>query len=362
MHGGVLARCARAVAIASISSASMLGACAAPRLERHEYSEPHMGTTFRIVLYAPSASAADRAAAEAFRRIAELDAAMSDYDAASELSRLSALSTASAPTEPVHVSRDLWSVLVRARDVSRMSEGAFDVTAGPLTALWRRARRQHELPSDESLANALRGVGWRNLELDESARTARLLARDMRLDLGGIAKGFAADAALDVLCAAGLDRSLIAAGGDVRAGRAPPGSRGWTIALEPFGPSGAASAIELEQAAVSTSGDAEQALELDGMRYSHIVDPRTGRALAHRIAASVIAGESTTADALATAACVLGRERGIELVGRFDGARARITTLEGGRLESSESPGFASSMLRSPARDLPHATTSDSKP
>lgn len=347
MHGGVLVRCARAVAIAS-----MLFACAAPRLERHEYSEPHMGTTFRIVLYAPSARAADRAAADAFRRIAELDASMSDYDAASELSRLSALSTSGAPTEPVHISDDLWSVLVRARDVSRMSGGAFDVTCGPLTALWRRARRQHELPSDESLAGAVRSVDWSKIELDDATRTVRLLARDMRLDLGGIAKGFAADAALGILVAAGLDRSLIAAGGDVRAGRAPPGRSGWKVALEPFGPSGAASAIELEQAAVSTSGDAEQALELDGVRYSHIVDPRTGRALAHRIAASVIARDSTTADALATAVCVLGPERGLDLIGQVSGTEARITTLDGVRARSWASPGFERLMLRAP-----HAST-----
>jgi thiamine biosynthesis lipoprotein len=207
--------------------------------------------------------------------------------------------------------------------------------------LWRRARRQGELPSDERIARARESVGWANVELDPAAHRLRLLARGMRFDFGGIAKGFALDEALRELRRCGVERALVVGGGEMIAGRAPPGRAGWTVELEPFGGGVEALAIELANAAVATSGDAEQALELGGVRYSHILDPRTGRALTRRTAATVIAADATTSDALATALCVLEPQRGRALVERTPGAHARITALDGEHVESWSSPGFA---------------------
>src|SRR5687767_8495718 len=154
-----------------------------PRDERFQRSARHMGVEFEIVLYAPDESLATAAMDRAFARIAELDRVMSDYDAASELSRLSETSSVPPGTPtlhpppsavPINVSDDLWNVLAWSQDLSRDSGGAFDVTIGPLTKLWRRARRQNELPAPERLAEARAAVGYASLKLDHPTRTAQL--------------------------------------------------------------------------------------------------------------------------------------------------------------------------------------------
>src|SRR5262249_49685607 len=153
--------------------------------------EPHMGTRFQIILYAPNQAMARQASTAAFARIAELDASMSDYRPASELMQL----CARAGGEPVVVSPDLFFVLAEAEEVSRLSAGAFDGTVGPVVRLWRLARRTQRLPPTEQLVKARALVGWQNVRLDPAKRTVQLLKSGMLLDLGGIAKGYAADEA-----------------------------------------------------------------------------------------------------------------------------------------------------------------------
>ncbi len=298
-----------------------------------------MGTLFRVVLYAPDAPSAERAAAAAFARIHQLDSMLSDYDPVSELSLLSARSRESAPTAPIPLGPELYEVLACAASVARDSNGAFDVTVGPFVDLWRRAVRQEELPSVERLAQARRAVGWEKLELDRGARTARLLARDMRLDLGGIAKGYACDEALEVLEREGCPRALVVGGGDVVLGDAPPDQGAWHVAIQPLEEGVGACTLELVHAAVSTSGDRYQFLETDGLRYSHIVDPSTGLGLTGRVAATVVAPDGASADALATALCVMGAQRGLELA-RRRGVEARILELESDGWRSCETTAW----------------------
>ncbi|MCY3003925.1 MAG: FAD:protein FMN transferase [Planctomycetota bacterium] len=333
------------LALLGLGLAGSLG-CAAPRLERHEYEDAAMGTQFRIVLYAESREVADAAAQAAFARVHELDARLSDYREESELSRLSA---ASGDGELHAVSEDLWRVLSLALEVAEESEGAFDVTAGPVIGLWRRARRQGELPDEARLAKALEATGWRHVRLDPWARSVELRRPGMKLDFGGIAKGYALDAALDVLAEHAIERALVDGGGDVAVRRAPPGERGWRVEIRPLGDETASVALVLENAAVATSGDAFQALVVDGVHHSHIVDPRTGRALSTRASASVVARDGALSDALATAACVLGPERGLALCERR-GAEVRVMlensgASEGPRVESRETPGFRALIL-----------------
>ena len=290
-----------------------------PRSEgRFEFSEPHMGTVVRITLYARDEAIAARASRAAFDRIAGLDAALSDYRDDSELTRLSRRSG----TGPVAVSADLFRVLRAAQHVASASGGAFDVTAGPLSVLWRQARRQGRLPETGRLADARARVGHGQLTLDAAARTAALAGRDMQLDLGGIAKGFAADEAMTVLEASGVTRALIACGGDILASAAPPGERGWRIAVGTIDGAAPQAPLVLERAGVSTSGDAEQFVVVDGTRYSHIYDPRTGMALTGRRSVTVRAMDATTSDALATAVSVMGWRKGFELIDRTAGAAA----------------------------------------
>src|SRR5262245_37767566 len=165
-------------------------------LHRYEYQQPQMGLPSRIVLYAPDSTNANAAAAAAFKRIAQLNDILSDYDTDSELSRLS---RTSGEGKAVPVSEDLWRVLERSQALAERSDGAFDVTVGPFVNLWRKARREKKMPNPDWLANARRAVGYRHMRLDPKGRTAELLAPDMRLDLGGIAKGYAIDEALKVL-------------------------------------------------------------------------------------------------------------------------------------------------------------------
>jgi len=293
--------------------AAALSARPAPaQAVRRQYAELHMGVAARIVLYAPDDATARRAARAAYARMALLEDIMSDYRPESEVRRLAARAGAAVP-----VSGDLFVVLARAVDLWRRSDGAFDATVGPFVELWRAARRTGRLPPRAELDSAARRVGSDKVHLDSVARTVRLDAPGMRIDLGGIAKGYILDRALDALRAQGVTRALLEAGGDIVLGDAPPGRRGWRIAL-PEGDT------ILANHAVSTSGDTEQFVIIGGVRYSHVIDPRTGMGLTSRREATVVAPDGVTADGLATALTVLDDERGARLLHSFPQAAARL--------------------------------------
>jgi thiamine biosynthesis lipoprotein len=291
-----------------------------PALSRFTFTEPHMGTRFKVIVYAPEETAAKRSAKAAFARIAALDAMLSDYRPTSELMQL----CRKAGGEPVTVSKELFFVLSRAQEVSRLSDGAFDVTVGPIVHLWRLARRNHQLPDAKELAEARALVGYRNIRLDEKKQTVQLLKAGMRLDLGGIAKGYAADEALRVLEQQGIKRALVAAGGDIAVSGPPPGARGWKIGIAPLEDADRDPNryLLLHDAAASTSGDAEQYVEIDGKRYSHIVDPKTGLGLVGRQSVTVTARRGITADSLTKVVSVLGPEKGLPLIDATPGAAA----------------------------------------
>jgi FAD:protein FMN transferase len=309
------------------------------RLERHSQREMHMGVEFEVVLYAPSEGAAQKAMAAAFARVAELDKRLSDYDPESELSKFSA---GSPSAEPVKVSDDLWAVLITSQKLSARSEGKFDITIGPLTKLWRRARRQKELPTKEQIDTALASVGYKHLELDEKLHSARLLKPNMRLDAGGIAKGYAAEEALAKIREIGITQALVRASGDIAAGDPPPGEKGWKIGLAPLDPDQPPERfIWLKNGAVSTSGDARQHLVGDGKRYSHIIDPHTGYGIAGRSSVSVIAPRGIDADSIASAVSILGPEKGLKLVEETPEAAALMIVEVGGIQKSFTSSRFA---------------------
>lgn len=314
----------------------------APReqLSRHEFTRPEMGLSFRIVLYADSPERAKRAADAAFARIQQLNDILSDYDSDSELSRLS---MSSGQGRVVPVSADLWRVLEASQKMSARSGGAFDITVGPVVNLWRKARREKKLPDPERLAAARALVGYQNLRLDPRGRTARLEVAGMRLDLGAIAKGYAVDEALKVLRTNGVTRALVAGGGDMAAGDPPPGQKGWRIELAPLdvaNPS-ATEFVWLARGGLATSGDLFQRLEIDGKRYSHIVDPHTGLGLIDHSLVVVLARDGITADGLSTAISVLGPERGLALARSTGGVEVRIARQPDGALERFQTSGFA---------------------
>jgi FAD:protein FMN transferase len=309
------------VGAAFVSGLLLAAAESLPKLARFEFTQSQMGTTARIVVFADDGARASRAAVAAFERIAELARHLTDYRDDSELMR----ACNDAVQRSVPVSRDVYRVLQSAQQLAARTDGAFDVTAGPLTRLWRHARRQGELPDAREWAAARDLVGYRMMHLSPEQHTLRLERRGMRIDVGGIAKGYAADAALGVLRASGYAHGMVVLGGDIAAGDAPPRQRGWRVTIAPLGRAVPPTReVVVSNTGVSTSGDAEQWVEIGGVRYSHILDPRTGTPLAGRGSVTIIARDATTSDMLATAASVLGGRAGLQLVDDTPGAAGLI--------------------------------------
>jgi FAD:protein FMN transferase len=307
----------------SLMVTSSVAAPPSDALPRFSYTEYHMGVDARLVVYAPNQQIAEDACTAAFARIAALDSMMSDYRRDSELMRL----CARAGGPPVRVSPDLFLVLRRAQEVARESGGAFDVTVGPLIALWRKARKTAILPDPAALQRTRRLVGWQKLRLTEGARTVRLTAPGMKLDLGGIAKGYAADEAQRVLKHHGITRALVQMGGDIVVSGPPPGTDGWTIRVPNAGNDQGPADLRFADRAISTSGDTEQFAMIGGRRYSHVVDPRTGVALTNRVQVTLTAPDGLTSDPLSTALCVLGGKDNGTLLQAYPGTTAYVRVL-----------------------------------
>jgi thiamine biosynthesis lipoprotein len=306
--------------------------------QRFEAVEPHMGTLVRIKVFAADQQQARQAFRAAFDRIAQLDSILSDYQPESELNRL----CRAAAGQPVPVSEDLLRVLAASQDLAAQTGGAFDVTLGPVIRLWRQAQKDNRLPDSASLREASARCGYAKLHLDPQRLAVTLEAPGMQLDLGGIAKGYAADAALETLRERGVRSALVAISGDIVCGDPPPGKQGWRIAADPLPEPGAtfASLLELSNAAISTSGDTEQHLDANGVRYSHIVDPSTGQGIASGIGVSIVARHGMEADGLATAVSLLGVKRGLALVDSKAETAALIAVRENGKTRLVESARF----------------------
>lgn len=310
--------------MAGFGAAVGAAACepAVPSLARFSFERSVMSLPVKLVFYAPDEATANRAAEAAYRRVLRLNDILSDYDAESELLQL--VGTA-GQGKPVPVSDELWRVLIHAQALAQRTGGAFDVTINPVVRLWRRARREKRLPAPEKIEAARQLVDYRKLRLDPAGKTVELVKKGMRLDLGGIAKGFICDEVLAELRAQGIPHAMIVAGGDIGLGDPPPGNPGWTIGvgvLEPQGPP--TQYLCLARCGVATSGDMFQFVEIGGKRYSHIVDPRTGMALVDQGTVTVVAADGMTADGLSTAVSVLGPQRGLPLVDGTPGAAALI--------------------------------------
>lgn len=305
--------------LAATLVAAMGGCAAAKPPRRFEYNRVCMGVRTRIVLYAAEPAQAEQAAGAAFDRIAALDACLSDYRPDSELSRLSD----AAGRGPIPASDDLMRMLEASNQVAAASDGGFDVTVGPLVTLWRAARRDGRLPDEAALDKARRKVGWADLLIDRSRGTVELRREGMRLDVGGIGKGFAAQEAVDLLRSRGVNRCLVALAGDIAVGDPPPRDRGWRIDVPGYDGK-SADRLLLANAAASTSGDLQQFIEIGGVRYSHIVDPRTGMGVTSRAMATVLAPRGEIADSLSSAACIVAPDRLEGLVQAFPGAAAIV--------------------------------------
>lgn len=308
-------------------------------LQRFEYQEKQMGVPCDLILYAPSEELANAVSREVYDRISALNRCFSDYEPESEVMRLS---RSSGMGERVRVSDELLEILTESRELSESSEGAFDVTIGPLVRLWRKSRRVHRLPSAEELSSTRDAVGYRFMEIDPMEKTVALTRPKMLLDLGGIAKGYAAQAGIDLLRSRGFGSALCALAGDIVVSDSPPDRSGWRIGISSLNHPDAPPErfVSLVNGAISTSGDSQQFIMIDGVRYSHILDPKTGLGLTSSSSVTVISSRGSTADALGTTVSLLPPERGLELVGRKPGSAVLIQRKEQDRVREYVSAGF----------------------
>lgn len=274
-----------------------------PAQQRYEFSHPQMGTVFRLVFYTEKDSVnAQAIAARIFDRVDTLNAIFSDYLPESELNRLS---DQSGSGKKVHVSEELWKILRQSKRFAKASNGAFDPTVGALTRLWRRARNLKEPPDSARIVAALKTVNYRSIRFYKNRRV-QLKLKGTRLDLGGIAQGYAADECLALLKAAGISSALADAGGDIAIGDAPPWAKGWNI--ERITSDSTKETLVLGNCGITTSGATYRYFEAaNGVRYSHIVDPRTGWGITQPRLVTVLAPNAITADAWATALSVSGK-------------------------------------------------------
>lgn len=291
---------------------------------RYSFEKGLMGSPFKLVFYASGDSLAGVAAENAFKRVEELNEIMSDYRDGSEINRLSAQSGSG---KWVHVSKDLFDILAISQDISAKTDGAFDATLGPLVQMWRHATRKGIFPPEEEIRDAKARTGYQKLKLDRKQQRVLLTQKGMRLDIGGLGKGYAAEQAINELKKLGIKSAMMDAGGKIVLTNPPPGSKGWNINVS--NGSDSLKAMQLSNVALATSGPTYRYMEHHGVRYSHIVDPKTGIGLLFHVRTTVISPDGTVADALATAFSVAGITQSKKYLRRFKGSRVWLVEKQG---------------------------------
>lgn len=277
----------------------------------HGDEQAKMGTRIQVQLWHPDRDEGERLVAAAMAEFDRIESWMSTYRPDSEISDVNRR----AASEPVAVSEELFDIVARSLDVSRLTRGAFDITFDSVGYLY--AFRDGRAPSDEEIEARLDAVDYHHVLLDADAHTIAFAAEGVRINLGGIGKGYACDRAVELLRAAGVEHALVSAGGDTRLlgdRRGQP----WVVGIRDPDDGGAmVTRLALVDEAISTSGDYERYFEEDGVRYHHILDPATGRPVEGVRSVTVVGPDGTLTDALSTSVFVLGALEGIALIERL---------------------------------------------
>lgn len=282
-----------------------------------------MGTTVEISIYPSNKKALE----EAFNEIKKVDRLMSTYKEDSEISSLNRQGE-------MEVSSETLEVIKKALEFSRITRGAFDITCKPLVNLWKKAKKEMKVPSEEEINKALSLVGYRKIVL--KGNLVSFKEKGVQIDLGGIAKGYAVDKAIEVLKKKGIKRALVNAGGDLYALGESPEREKWQIGIQdPRHKDKIFSIIKLKDKGVATSGDYERYFTIEGKRYSHIVNPKTGQTVEDvPMSVTIVAPDATTADALATGVFVLGPKKGMEIINSLSKVEGMIIS-EGMKVKTS---------------------------
>ena len=312
---------------------------AAAQMTRFSFTESKMGAPFTVVFYSKDSVQAVSIAKRCFVLVDSFNFIFSDYIDTSELSTLS--KTAGVNSMTVKLSPALYDILIQSKKAYELSEGAFDITMGPLSKLWRKARKQQLFPTDSTIRSIRNLIGFNKLIFDTLNYTVRLTQPGMQLDLGGIAQGYVAQKVIDFLLSQGINQALVNASGDIVMSGAPVNKDGWVVGVNL--PEKTDKLLNqkliLKNRAITTSGDAYQFIEKDGIRYSHIINPITGYGVTFQRNVTVIAADGTTADWLATACSILSLKKAKKLAS-IVGAEVLITELKRGRLKLNSTRGF----------------------
>jgi thiamine biosynthesis lipoprotein len=301
----------------------LFGFEAAARAEWYAREEAIMGTRIAVELAAADPAAAEQAIDAVIAEMHRIDVLMSVYKPDSQVSRVNR----EAAAGPVKVDPELAALVARALEFSEMSGGAFDITYASVGYLYDYRARQH--PTDAQIQAALPGINWRHVVVDLPASTIRFTRPGVRIDLGGIAKGYAVDTSIAILRKLGITQATVTAGGDSRIIGDRDG-RPWIVGIRhPDDKDRVIARIPLEDAAISTSGDYERFFDEDGVRYHHIIDPKTGKSPHGVRSVTIIAPTSTLAEGLTKSVFIMGPERGLALVEGKPDCDAVIVTAEG---------------------------------
>lgn len=315
-------RAARTLAIvAALLAAGSRPPAAAPyEPVRAEASRVSMGCLYTIVAYGPDPSVVSTAAERALDEVDRLDRLMSHYRPESPLSQLNRL----PPGTTAAVDSELFDLIAVADTYSRESDGAFDITVGPLMKAWGFFRGDGRVPAGEELSQLRRRVGYRHIVLDRASRSIAFDLAGVEIDLGAIAKGYAVDRAVATLRQQGVTAALVSAGGStIYALGAPPDSDGWPIDVEdPRSAGRVAFTLTLRDRALSVAGRSEKSFEIDGVEYTHILDPRTGFPVRGILSVIVLAPDGTIGDALDTTLFVQGPAAARVLLAAHEGSEA----------------------------------------
>jgi thiamine biosynthesis lipoprotein len=302
-----------------------------PRLERLQETRFLMGTQVDVIVLAESRARGLRGLQACFEAMERVESLMSDYDPDSPLSLLNRTAHERWVTPP----EEVFGLIRRSLEIGRASDGAFDITVKPLLDIWRKARAESKPPDPSQVRAALDRVGYSLVELDVAGKRVHFQKPGMAVDLGGIAKGYALDKAAEALLAAKIDHALINAGGDVLT-VGGKGEKGWLIGIkDPRERNALLATLRVRGVAVVTSGDYERFFMYKGTRYHHILDPRTGYPAVGCRSVSVVGRQAALADALATAAFVMGPEKGLAFLEGWPGMEGLVVDDRGGKRVTS---------------------------
>lgn len=294
-----------------------------------------MGTFAHLKAIAEDADTAKKCVEDAFAELKKVDELMSDYKSESQISRVNR----EAFEKAVKVEESTFHVLQKSVEFSRLSGGAFDITIAPLAELWRAAAESNSFPTEEELTDARSKVGYEKLILDKNEMTVRFAVDGMKLDLGGIAKGYAIDRAVEAMQAGGAVGGMVDVGGDIRCfGLPPKGKKTWRIGLQNPAETDSGEetlagvtnqvlmVLKLTNAAVATSGGYRRFVLIDGKRHSHIMNRETAASADALSSVTIISQNALDADAIATSVSVMGPEKGLALIEKIPDTEAILIT------------------------------------